>query len=210
VIQKELYFIRHGQTDDNLKGIVQGKGVNLPLNDLGRRQARAFFDAYEDVPFDHIYTSSLLRAQETNYYPFRELGLSFEPLSELDEIGWGEMEGSAVVMESGDTFKASDRSDGRLAMMTLIRRVGRPSMILQNRQKKFIDRVLATSDQKILTSTQRPGHQVLTDVPAHRHAFKTDGGVSSCESDTLQSEPALQMASLREEKFNDTTHLAGI
>ncbi|HAU54829.1 MAG TPA: histidine phosphatase family protein, partial [Sphingobacterium sp.] len=31
-MKKTFYFIRHGQTDLNLRGIVQGRGVNSPLN----------------------------------------------------------------------------------------------------------------------------------------------------------------------------------
>lgn len=41
-MKKTFYFIRHGQTDLNLKGIVQGRGVNSPLNETGLAQAQAF------------------------------------------------------------------------------------------------------------------------------------------------------------------------
>ena len=34
-MKKTFYFIRHGQTDLNLKGIVQGRGVDSPLNENG-------------------------------------------------------------------------------------------------------------------------------------------------------------------------------
>ncbi|HLS39123.1 MAG TPA: histidine phosphatase family protein, partial [Sphingobacterium bovisgrunnientis] len=60
-MKKTFYFIRHGQTDLNLKGIVQGRGVNTSLNDSGRKQADAFFNAYKHIPFDKIYTSTLVR-----------------------------------------------------------------------------------------------------------------------------------------------------
>ena len=206
MIQKELYFIRHGQTDHNLKGIVQGKGVNLPLNDLGRRQAKAFFDAYKDVPFDHIYTSSLLRAQET-IYPFRDLGLSFEPLSELDEISWGEMEGSAVVMESSDTFKhltdqwKAGNDDARPPG-------GESPRDLQNRQKKFIDQLLATPDQKILISMHgraiRSMMCLLTDTPLKQMEEFPHVNL------TLYKVNLLSDGKFEIEKFNDTTHLSGI
>ena len=53
-MKKTFYFIRHGQTDLNLKGIVQGRGVDSPLNDNGFKQAQAFYDAYKDIPFDKI------------------------------------------------------------------------------------------------------------------------------------------------------------
>ncbi|MFM8374363.1 MAG: histidine phosphatase family protein, partial [Bacteroidota bacterium] len=37
-----VYFIRHGETDFNRQGIIQGRGVDSDLNETGRQQARAF------------------------------------------------------------------------------------------------------------------------------------------------------------------------
>lgn len=91
-MRKILYFIRHGQTDLNRKGIVQGRGVDSPLNDHGIEQANAFYEAYKTIPFDKIYTSTLLRTHQT-VAPFLEMGIPMEKLSGLDEISWGIYEG---------------------------------------------------------------------------------------------------------------------
>ena len=91
-MKKIFYFIRHGQTDLNLKGIVQGRGVNSPLNATGRTQAKAFFDAYKEVPFDKVYISTLLRTEQT-VADFIDLGIPVEQLVGLDEISWGDYEG---------------------------------------------------------------------------------------------------------------------
>ena len=91
-MEKTLYFIRHGQTDLNLKGIVQGRGVNSPLNETGLKQSQAFYNAYKDVPFDKIYTSTLLRTHQT-VAPFLDDGIPMEKLKGLDEISWGIYEG---------------------------------------------------------------------------------------------------------------------
>lgn len=91
-MKKTFYFIRHGQTDLNLKGIVQGRGVNTPLNENGLQQAKAFFEWYKDIPFDKIYTSTLLRTHQT-VAPFVALGIPREDLEGLDEISWGIYEG---------------------------------------------------------------------------------------------------------------------
>ena len=64
-MKKTFYFIRHGQTDLNLLGIVQGRGVNSPLNANGMRQAQAFYEAYKSIPFDKVYMSTLLRTHQT-------------------------------------------------------------------------------------------------------------------------------------------------
>jgi len=62
---KKIYIIRHGQTDFNLQGIVQGSGVDSSLNAMGRAQAQAFFEKYQSIPFAKIYTSALKRTSET-------------------------------------------------------------------------------------------------------------------------------------------------
>ncbi|PRD46291.1 histidine phosphatase family protein [Sphingobacterium haloxyli] len=91
-MRKTFYFIRHGQTDLNLKGIVQGRGVDSPLNETGHKQAQAFYEAFNNVPFDKIYTSTLLRTKQT-VKPFLEQGIPSEELVGLDEISWGIYEG---------------------------------------------------------------------------------------------------------------------
>lgn len=91
-MRKTFYFIRHGQTDLNLKGIVQGKGVDSPLNATGLAQADAFFKAYQAVPFDKVYTSTLLRTKQT-IQAFADLGIPVDAHPGLDEISWGIYEG---------------------------------------------------------------------------------------------------------------------
>ncbi len=89
---KELYIIRHGETDLNRQGIVQGRGVNTSLNSTGRAQAQAFYDKYKEIVFDKIYTSSLIRTHQT-VEPFLKQNIPFEQMANLDEMAWGELEG---------------------------------------------------------------------------------------------------------------------
>ena len=91
----KIYLYRHGQTLFNTKGIVQGRGVDSSLNETGIRQANAFFEQYQDIPFDRLLTSTLKRTIETAQ-PFEALGIPTERMSDLDEIGWGEWEGKAA------------------------------------------------------------------------------------------------------------------
>ncbi|WP_437917670.1 histidine phosphatase family protein [Sphingobacterium sp. LRF_L2] len=91
-MKKTFYFIRHGQTDLNLRGIVQGRGVNSPLNETGKLQANAFYQAFKEVPFDKVYISTLLRTKQT-VEGFIADGIPTEELEGLDEISWGVYEG---------------------------------------------------------------------------------------------------------------------
>ncbi len=95
---KKIYLIRHGQTDFNLQGIVQGSGVNSSINEKGRFQAQAFFEAFKHVHFDKIYTSTLKRTTES-VQPFIDLGIPFVHLEGLNEISWGKKEGQPITLE---------------------------------------------------------------------------------------------------------------
>ncbi|MDN3585645.1 histidine phosphatase family protein [Pedobacter aquatilis] len=101
---KQIYIIRHGETELNRQGIVQGRGINSDLNDTGRAQAEAFYQKYKDVPFDKIYTSDLKRTWQT-VQKFIDAKLSWEKLSGLDELAWGVWEGKANTEESRDAFR---------------------------------------------------------------------------------------------------------
>ncbi len=103
-MDKELYIIRHGETELNRQGIVQGRGVNSDLNDMGRAQAEAFYQMYRDVPFQKVYTSSLKRTHQT-VRKFIENGLPWEQLSGLDELAWGEWEGKPNSEEALIVFR---------------------------------------------------------------------------------------------------------
>jgi broad specificity phosphatase PhoE len=103
MIKKTLYIVRHGQTEFNRQGIVQGRGLNTDLNDEGRKQAGQFFNAYKDVPFDKIYISELKRTQQS-IQQFIDLGIPFEKLAGLDELAWGALEGTESTPENRIAF----------------------------------------------------------------------------------------------------------
>jgi broad specificity phosphatase PhoE len=101
---KEVYIVRHGQTEFNRQGIIQGRGINSSLNEQGHRQAACFYQAYRHVPFEFLISSTLKRTQQT-LQPFMEHGLPSLALPELDEISWGAMEGKTEVHEWDNTFR---------------------------------------------------------------------------------------------------------
>ncbi len=60
-----ILFVRHGETDSNLKGIIQGQ-LDSPLNDKGIEQAKIVADMLKDIKIDIIYSSPLIRAYRTS------------------------------------------------------------------------------------------------------------------------------------------------
>ena len=59
-----IYVARHGQTDWNKEGRLQGQ-TDVPLNETGRTQARELAARLAGIPLDAIYTSALQRSRQT-------------------------------------------------------------------------------------------------------------------------------------------------
>ena len=59
----KIYLVRHGQDEDNLKGILNGRR-DKPLTDKGIKQAKELSLKIKesDIEFDKIYSSPLKRA----------------------------------------------------------------------------------------------------------------------------------------------------
>lgn len=102
--RKKIYLVRHGQTDFNLKGVVQGSGINADINETGRKQAALFFEAYKNVPFDQLYHTALIRTKQS-IQGFLELGIPVETLPELNEISWGDYEGTPMTPDESQYYE---------------------------------------------------------------------------------------------------------
>jgi 2,3-bisphosphoglycerate-dependent phosphoglycerate mutase len=88
-----LCVVRHGETDWNLAGILQG-WVDVPINDQGRRQARELATAFAGQGFDRVYSSPLIRALETAEIVAAGLGLPRPSIHEgLKERNFGVLQG---------------------------------------------------------------------------------------------------------------------
>jgi broad specificity phosphatase PhoE len=103
-VGKKIFLIRHGQTDYNLNGIVQGSGVNAPLNENGKRQADQFYKAYQSAGIQKVYTSALIRTHQS-VQGFIDSGIGWEILPELNEISWGKHEGKLITPEEDAYYR---------------------------------------------------------------------------------------------------------
>lgn len=91
----DLYLVRHGQTELNVKNILQG-WHDSPLTARGREQAlatRAAFAA-RDLAFDYVYSSPLGRARRTAELIVGE-GRSIALVDDLREWHLGSLEGTS-------------------------------------------------------------------------------------------------------------------
>lgn len=143
--KKTLYIIRHGETDLNKAGIVQGRGMDTDLNETGRKQGEAFYRAYKNVPFDKIYTSTLKRTRQTVQH-FIDNGIPWEQLPGLDEMAWGDYEGKAVSEETRGRFKKIMQSwkDGDLDVRF---ENGESPNEVQERQKGAMQEIMGHAEE---------------------------------------------------------------
>ncbi|WP_284986758.1 histidine phosphatase family protein [Arthrobacter sp. fls2-241-R2A-172] len=86
-------LVRHGQTDWNAERRLQGS-TDIPLNDVGRGQARDAVAALSDQQWDVVVSSPLGRAAETAEIIAEGLGLTVARLvPDLIERSFGPAEG---------------------------------------------------------------------------------------------------------------------
>ncbi len=203
--KKTIYLIRHGETDFNRRGVVQGSGVDSELNELGHSQATAFFDAYQHLPFDKIYISALQRTTQS-VAKFLAKSIPHETHASLNEISWGIREGITPAKNDGDYYKFLTESwqNGQTDMTA---DGGESPEDVQKRQASIIDLILSRDDEKLIlivmhgrairilltTLLKRP----LTEMDTFPH---TNLGLYELEYDY----PTQQFTIIR---TNDTAHL---
>jgi broad specificity phosphatase PhoE len=87
-----LWLVRHGQTDWNAQGLVQGQ-TPTSLNAEGFREAQTLADYFAGRPFVAVFSSDLPRAAQTAQAIADRLGLSVEHSTDLRERSFGRYEG---------------------------------------------------------------------------------------------------------------------
>ena len=88
----KFYIIRHGQTNWNKKGKIQGK-TDIELNEEGIEQAREATKKLENCDIDVIISSPLKRARKTAEIINETKNVPIIFKEELEERGFGEFEG---------------------------------------------------------------------------------------------------------------------
>ena len=86
----EIYFVRHGETDANLQGLISGGGWDVPLNETGRRQAEIAREVLAGQEIASICVSPLARARETAAIINRGRGIPVSVIPELREWELGD------------------------------------------------------------------------------------------------------------------------
>jgi broad specificity phosphatase PhoE len=88
-----LLLVRHGQSEWNAAGLMQGQTAHVPLSELGHAQAVAAAAELAGLGPGALISSDLVRAVQTAEYCARATGLAIVTTPALREQGYGELEG---------------------------------------------------------------------------------------------------------------------
>lgn len=145
----QVCIARHGETDWNIAGILQG-WLDVSLNEQGRRQAEELAATFADSGVSCVYSSSLSRARESAEIIARALQLS-PPicLDGLKERHFGAIQGIP---------KAELADLNPVLLQQILKRNPACSFEQGESMDEFADRVL---DAVMSIARQMPGQRVL-------------------------------------------------
>lgn len=95
-----LYIVRHGETEWNKMGKIQGK-TDISLSEDGRKLAQKTADGLKNIKFDYIFSSPLERAYETACIIKGDRDIEIVKDERLIEVGFGLYEGTVVDERKG-------------------------------------------------------------------------------------------------------------
>jgi len=82
-------LVRHGESEGNFAGALQGSRLDTPLSEIGRRQAECLALRLAGEGIDAVWSSPMLRARETADAVAALAGLGVSLDSDLVEFDWG-------------------------------------------------------------------------------------------------------------------------
>jgi broad specificity phosphatase PhoE len=185
---------------------VQGSGVDADLNEKGRLQSKAFYDAYHSIKFDKIYTSVLKRSIES-VQGFINLGIPYEAFEGLNEISWGSREGQQITPEEDKYYHwvLSQWQEGKTDMPI---EGGESPEQVAARQKPVLDYILSRKEERtVLICMHGRAIRILL-CQIMNYPLKS---MDSFEHENLCLYLLNYTGSMFTiEKYNDTAHLQGI
>lgn len=90
-----LYLCRHGQSQWNAQGILQGQ-LNCDLSELGQQQAADLASQAQSWNIQHLFHSNLTRAQQTAQVCAEQLNLVPQSITGTQERNFGSWQGKTT------------------------------------------------------------------------------------------------------------------
>ena len=126
-----FYFLRHGETPETEKGILQGQS-DSELSPEGLRTAELAAARLASVPLSSIYSSPLKRTWQTASIVSTMTGIAVQALPGLMERNWGIYEGcpNSERPKSPDPETVEKMSDFSNRILAAMRSISGPAPIL--------------------------------------------------------------------------------
>lgn len=147
---KRIYLLRHGQTEWNLKGLMQGGTYDIPLNENGLEQAALASEELSGISLDIIVSSHLKRAHQTANVIHQKTQSQAKRLvfSQFGEMKFGNFEGNPI---RGPDATEETKSRFELLNDQMIRNLDQPwpgdggesTRDVEVRSRKGIDEILS-------------------------------------------------------------------
>ena len=197
---KELLLIRHGQTDWNTQGRVQGGG---DLNNTGIAQSNLLATVLQDSQASTIYTSPSKRTHQTAMIIATALSLEVNTTPLLKDIDYGVWSGALLadlIKDDPDLFEQWEKDPSSVTFPE-----GESLLDLRTRISVFMDEITEkhSSDTVVVVTNESPIISMLAvalDIPDSSHRnFHADNASLT----VLQFKNTHYILST----FNDTSHL---
>lgn len=200
----KIYLIRHGQTDWNAEGKIQGS-TDIALNEAGRRQAACLAKGMERRPVAQIFSSPLKRALETAQAIGRCQKVTVETVEELKEVNFGVWEG--LTMKEIENRYPKENRQWLENPTSITPAKGETKDELKKRSAQAVRQILAHGKGDIAVVVHGAIMAYLTEYlmrndPDHKAIIVENASIT-----TLEYDSASQQVILIEE--NDVSHLRG-
>ncbi|MCI8536414.1 MAG: histidine phosphatase family protein [Hungatella sp.] len=202
-----LYLIRHGQTDWNVAGKIQGS-TDIPLNDMGKRQAGCLAKGMESRPVTKVYTSKLKRAYETGYAIAESQKVPVEQIPGLEEVGYGVWEG-LTTNEIAEKYP-KELEQWYLSPVDVAPPQGESQTEVYERCGKAIDRIMAEAKGDVAIVSHGATVVFLLEylLRGNRREDEEDIIVGNASISTIEYNP--ETREFRLAQLNDRSHLKGL
>lgn len=155
-----LYIVRHGETDWNIKGLMQGQ-TDVTLNQAGIKQAKELAKRLKNIHFNAVFSSDLLRARRTAEIISLERKLAIKTTQILRERSFGKFEGLSYKEYGNQLRKMFDKFE-KLSIA---------------KKQKFKFHPTIESDEELLTRLTPLIREIAVAYPGKNVLIVTHGGL---------------------------------
>ena len=174
----KITLVRHGQTEQNYSGKIQGRSNHL-LNDSGRRECVRLKNKLKDKHFDICYMSPLIRCVETSIIVIGDR-VETKVDERLIERGMGDLEGKDYSLYDHKLYWDYELNSDKLGVEPLKSIFKRCRSFLSDIKKMNYDSVLVVAHGGVY----RVLRHLLLNHPIKGYLY--DGIIKNCQAEEFE------------------------